>query len=167
MSNIYKRIIESQTLYEMALSQSEIEQRVHNMTEVICVHILRCLLIQDSTNNLSHWEDELFGFLPRLPKLKNTNKLPDKYLIYKWFKDEIGDTLFHDLDTEVKNMNSLEKTNVTEYNKQTLYNCIMNYLKWLSSELSKGALNNDLVHEQVDKLVQEYNTQLDKQKVGV
>lgn len=143
----------------MAIDSRNMKNRIMDKTDKITEHLLKCLLIQDTTHNLNHWSQEIYGFMYSLPKLKRTNKLPSKEMIYNCINDYIGDTLLDNIDTLVKNINYQENTNITDYDKQSLYNCIMSYYNWLSSQLSIGAVENIEVKNQINTLINKYNSE--------
>lgn len=147
------------TLNEMAETKAEVARFIKSKTSIINEHILKCLLIQDTTNNLNHWCKEIRAFLPNVPILKTTKKYPDEKMIRECTIGYFGDSLLNIIDSLVNSINYEENTNITNYNKQALYDCIIKYYEWLAIILSKnGNVKLQEVNEEINLLVQEYKS---------
>ncbi len=165
MTNLYRKL--RYYLIEMSLDKKSLEKDIRDKTEKINEHLLKCLLIQNTTNTLNHWSQEVYNFLHSVPKLKGSNKLPNERILHNCTLGYFGDVLLERLDYYVEELNDLEHTNITDYNKQSLYDCILDYYKWLIPMLStQGTIKNSQVKSQINTLIQKYNKENTKPKVG-
>ena len=154
--NLYKSI--KYYLTEMSLDKERLIQRILDKTEKINDLLLKCLLIQNTTNNLNHWSTEIYSFLPRIQKLKGKNKLPSEKLLTTYTLGYFQDTLLEYMDAMIISMNDIENTNIIEYNKQALYDCIIDYYKWLIPNLANtGNVNIIAVKQEIKELIEKYN----------
>ena len=48
-------------LLEMSIERRKLEEKIDNTTDKLIEHLLMCLLIQDDTNNLNHWSNEVYS----------------------------------------------------------------------------------------------------------
>ena len=156
MKNLYKSI--KIYLTEMSIKRKYLLEDLRIATNRINEHLLKCLLIQNETNNLNHWSKEIYSFLFRVPKLKNDKGFPDEKTLSEGTLDYINDSLPQQIDVMIKSINSDENTNIIEYNKQAIYDCIIDYYKWLIPILSKeGIVELDAVKQKINELINKYN----------
>lgn len=167
MPSLYKKI--KYHLLEMSLDKDRLESDIRNKTQMLNLHLLKCLLIQNTTRTLNHWGQEVYALLSTVPKLKSKNKYPSEKILYNCTLGYFADDLLEKLDSYIEDVNDIENANITDYNKDSLYNCIINYYKWLIPILSKdGKVTTTEVKAQINTLIKEYNkSQTHKQKVGV
>ncbi len=167
MKNLYKRI--RYYLIEMPDSKRDIETDVRQSTGRINEHLLKCLLIQDTTHNLNHWSDEVYELLSDVPKMKGNNKLPSEKMLYNCTIGYFGDFLYERLDGYIEDISEQEHTDIVYSNKQIIYDCIMSYYKWLIPILShEGSVKQEEIKSEINKLIQQYNaTTKQKEKAGV
>lgn len=145
-------------LNEMSQEKTKIEQYLMSKVTIINDHLLKCLLLQDSTNSLNHWIKEIWGFLPELPLIKGTNKLPSEKMIRNHTISYFDDTLLDHLDIKIKGINYEENSNVTSYNKQSLYDCIIEYYNRLIPVLARnGEVDDIFTTTIINELIQKYN----------
>ncbi len=71
----------------MSKSQSRIYDAISSASEQINIHIAKILLFPDS-GHVDHWMHEIWSFLPRISRLKGTNKLPKPSMIRRALKEE-------------------------------------------------------------------------------
>lgn len=156
-------------LLEMFIERRKLEEKIDNTTDKLIEHLLMCLLIQDDTNNLNHWSNEVYSSLSRTYSLKPNNKLPSKKLLYSFTIDQFGDILPRWVRGYVSHINDKENTNITDYDTQLLSDYVIKYYEWLIPILSKeGFVESQEVRQQIKSLIQEYNQEIkSKPKVGV
>lgn len=165
MTNLYKRI--KYYLTEMSTEKSIIQFKVIDKLEIITEHLLKCLLIQNKTDTLEHWCNEIYGFLNNIPRMKGNNKYPNDKLIYSWIIGWIDDDLLEWINSDISMINSKYSMDTSNCNKQSLNDCILEYYKWLSLKLSQnGKINNEEVRQQISTLINKYNKENTKPKVG-
>lgn len=159
--SLYSKI--KYNLKEMSIEKRRLEDRIIDATDKINEHLLKCLVIQDKTHNLNHWSQEVYSFLPRVPQLRGSNKLPSKSLILKRTLGLYGTDLIRRMDIYIPDICRRENVEVPEYNKQSLYKCIENYYNWLASNLSEtGEVLSTDVKAQINELIKDYNNSFTK-----
>ena len=157
-SELIKLIEQHELLLEMAYPLKDIYRKIDDQCEKVIKHLLLCLLFGDKeTTTLNHWKEEIAGLLYRTYFVKGTNKYPTEKQLnincFNW-KDTLKDTL----DTTIELICHKEKLNIPNYYKDKLYNCIINYFKWLYKEFSiKGQVKEIEVFNKIDSLIKEYN----------
>lgn len=164
--NLYKRI--KYYLTEMSESKSKIERDIKYNSRELIEHLLKCLLFQNTTNNLNHWGQEVYSYLKDVQKLKGSNKLPSEKMLYNCTLGYFADSLLMKLNIYIESICEEENISIKEYDKKLLYDCIIDYYKWLVPILStKGAVKPSEVKAQINILINKYNTEsTHKQKVG-
>ena len=96
--------------------------------------------------------------------MKNTNKYPDKSLLRENTIIGFEDCLLEQLDTLILNICRDYNIVVPKYNKEILYSNIVAYYEWIIPILSeKGVVSNKEVYEEIDSLVEEYNSKINKE----
>jgi len=156
--NIDDSLKETEYLTEMSFDTSTVIKKITDELENINEHLIKCLVIQNTTNNLNHWEKEIYNFLHNTYKLKSTKKYPDEDLLRENTIIGFGDCLLEQLDILIESICYDENAPVSKYNKQAVYNGIINYYKWIIPILSKnGAVNNVEVYNEIDTLIEQYN----------
>lgn len=71
----------------MSKSQSRIYDAIASASEQINIHIAKILLFPNS-EHVDHWMHEIWSFLPRISRLKGTNKLPKPSMIRRALTEE-------------------------------------------------------------------------------
>jgi hypothetical protein len=77
----------------MSKSKKEIANAIEDRSDLIFINICKLLLYQHSAY-CDHWKHEIYGFMPRMKKLKKTNKLPSKEFISSIMLDNLDGTVF-------------------------------------------------------------------------
>lgn len=161
--NLFKRI--KLNLLEMSEDKAKLGSKIDNVTWILDEHLVKCLIYQNKTNTLNHWQHEIYSFLPRVPKLKGSNKYPSEKFLYNCTINIYSDALMDYLNSHVVNVQD-KYGKVDNINKQGLYDCIIAYYKWLIPILSKnGAVTEPEVRAEINNLIKDYNNSLTK--VGV
>lgn len=138
-------------LNEMADTKKEITESIHNKEWMISEHLIKCMLYPKS-ENINHWKVELYGFVHNVNKVKGTNKYPSYKQLYKWVLNRFEDSLLDRIDGYVSDIT--RKYGNVEYNKQMLYDKIIEYFKWLLQNLSeKGYVTRQEVSDKIDILI--------------
>lgn len=60
MINIWKQLdkiseTENSYLLEMAMPRNVAKKKIERLAETTCEHVLKCIVFEDTTNNLNHW----------------------------------------------------------------------------------------------------------------
>ncbi len=151
--NLYRYLI------EMSNDKKEIERNIINHLDEIIEHLIRAILIQNKTNNLNHWEHEIYAQLHRLPKVSGKNKRFSanklQNLIYKYYEDTIKEDIPH----IINDINYQEKDqHIDKYDIDKLIYLIHQYFLEITPTLSNiGRLEESIVHDIIDNLIIEYN----------
>ncbi len=137
---------------------NELQRKLDDSMDNLIIHLLLCLILQNSTNNLSHWEGEVYSSLYRVPKLKGKNKYPTEKVLYSMTLDRFGDVLSIWVITYIDQINNKENVNITNYDGSLLTNYIIDYYKWLISILAKEYfVTYDEVSKKIKELIDDYN----------
>lgn len=106
----------------MSKAQSKVYDQISAASEQIDIHIAKIMLYPDSPY-VDHWMHEIWSFLPRISRLKGTNKLPKPSLIRKALREEndslntfiiIAEEDEEDLDSRIVTLQEYEYV-VTSY----------------------------------------------------
>lgn len=117
----------------MGKSRKDIIEDLDSKSVPLVEHLIKIILYQHR-GNFAHWIDEVFGFIPRVDKLKGKNRFPDAKTIYHamWDMNELN------LDRTVKYVERICK-DYEPYPIDILdiQDFVASYLKSLSKELSE------------------------------
>ena len=145
-------------LQEMSENKVQIRQDIVNVEDKIIEHLLKCFLYKNTMNNLKHWEGEIYSFLHRVPKLKNTKKYPSYKLLYNFTIERIYDDIDNIINLTISNLEFKNYPKVNNINKENLGKAILEYYDWLIEKLSKnGGIVFSSVCNKIDELISKYN----------
>ena len=141
----------------MGLSKYQLKGDLIDLTYKTNEYLLDCLLLQNKTNDLEDLEKEYYQ-LCRVPKVKETKEFPSEEFLYKNTIGFFEDSLMDALDEEIE-LTSLEyDISIPKYNKHAIYECIIDYYKWVIPKLSKeGIISYDQLVLETNKLIEKYN----------
>lgn len=156
MKNIFEAM---RNLQEMAIDQSNAMRDIRSKVDEILVHLLKCFLYKDNTGNLKHWKREIYGFLNKVPKLKNNKKYPSYKLLKNNTIDMFDDVLLERITPlYINQLISDGYPKVKNYNEQNLYNGVIEYFDWLIKRLSNiGYINSQESYNKIDEIINKYN----------
>lgn len=147
-----KGFAEKQNAIETALSNER--------TNKLIIHML-CIILAPHSSCVSHWIDEIHGFISDVDKLKTTKRYPSSKQIYKWSYGKKQDLVTDEnwLIRKIRDVTKKEHitTDLTTLEIMGLLDdaCIQ-YFTWLSLELSKyGTVANDDVHAEIQNILQQ------------
>lgn len=115
----------------MSKSQARVYDSISAASEQINIHIAKIMLFPDS-EYVDHWMHEIWSFLPRISRLKGTNKLPKPSMIKRALTEE-NDALNSYLLIAEDLEDELEPCDVT---LQEYTNVVEAYQAWLCQILS-------------------------------
>lgn len=119
-------------IYGFGKSRRDILEEIDSSAYQLIEHLVKIILYRDR-GNLDHWCKELYGFLPRIDKIKGKNKYPSK--------DMIINALERDKHTTVCNVLKRVKLDYEYVPYNVSINVIENfinlYFDWISEILSK------------------------------
>ena len=137
-------------LNELARGKAEITNKIDNTSDNIINYLILCLLYCDR-QELNHWKKEIHSFLYKIDKVKGRNKYPSYKKLRKWWFAGFEDTLMDNLDVRIDRI--MNEYGQVEYNKNKIYNSIINYFEWLLQSLSeKGSVYQSEVTFKIDEL---------------
>ena len=146
-----KLVNETIKLIESTKKANLIAQDVDSKSRNIINHLIKCSLYPDY-QDYSHWKKEIYNFLNDIYLVKGKNMYPSYKQLYKWTIGTFGDVLYSRLDRYIKDIMSDYK--IVEYDKNKVYNIIIEYYKWLILNLSKqGEVTSLEVSNKIDELV--------------
>ena len=117
----------------MSKPQAKVYDAISAASEQINIHIAKIMLFPDSAF-VDHWMHEIWSFLPRVSRIKGSNKLPKSSMILRALSEE-NDALnsyliiAEDLEDE---LDPIDVT-LTEYAK-----VVRAYQQWLAEMLSSN-----------------------------
>lgn len=139
---------------ELARGKAEITNKIDNISDEIIDHLILCLLYNDR-QELNHWTREIHGLLYKIDKVKGSNKYPSYKKLRKWWFAGFEDTLMDNLDVRIDRI--MNEYGQVEYDKNKIYNSIINYFEWLLQRLSeKGSVYQSEVSTKIDELNKNY-----------
>ena len=122
----------------------------------IMLHLIKVFVFR-RCNSYDHWKSEIHAFLPKVSKLKRTNKYPKSDFIFHALWDNQKDDLEKFLKWILTDYTTYDKLVVVNSNIQQLGKFIDDYLHWLSEELSKkGFVSRVEVSSKIDNLLKEF-----------
>ena len=120
-------------IYIRAMSESQIEiyRKISDVSGELASHIIK-LILYPHAQEVNHWKKEVYAFLNRVPKLRNTKKLPKASLILK------GLQVYNDMvDSLIYQVTESEKDLVpVDVSEEYVLNALVSYQRWLANELS-------------------------------
>lgn len=137
-------------IYIRAMSepQAEVYRKISDQTGNIVEHIIKLVEYPDAQER-NHWKQEIFSFLHRVSKLRNTKKLPSTKLIMKAL------TIYNDMVPELKNGVHRTYKNYTPRNldDDKILSILLSYENWHANELSlHGLVIDEDVYDKLDEL---------------
>lgn len=156
---MYNPIMEAmRKIQEMAIEQEKVMSDVRSKVNELTLHLIKCFVYKDITGNLKHWEREIYGFLPHVPKVKNTKKFPSYKKLKENTIDMIEDVLLNRIKNNIDYLEDLGYPKDIKYDKNKVYNCIIEYYDWLIKELStKGEININETYNKINELMKKLN----------
>lgn len=152
-------ILNESILLEMAYPLKDIYRKLDDKTDIVIRHLILCFVFSSIFNEtLDHWKAEVFNNIHRTWKIKGTNKLPTYKQLETNCINTWADTLESSLPNEIESLSSIENLSVPRYNTKKLYECIINYFKWLYTELSnKESVTYSMISNKIDELINIYS----------
>lgn len=139
-------------IYSWARSNTDTFRKIEDASEEIVVHLIKVLLFPD-VQERNHWKKEIWSFLPRISKLKSTNKFPTYKQIYKSLWNSYEDVIFDYIPGILEDIEELPIT----VDRRCVYYAIQEYMKWLATELSqKGIVSNTAVSTKIEHIQTKY-----------
>lgn len=147
-------------LEELARDKSFIANELHYNSKTVIEHLIKLLLWGNiSKSNINHWITEITGSMYNTYRIKGTNKYPTYKQLKKWYLDDDMEILQRSIDRVVKKLASEEKLKIPNYDKNTLYNCIYNYLDWICQELPiTGIVDENKMENKIKEIQKDYNS---------
>ena len=135
-----------------AENKKDLHSYLSNRADVVIEHLIKIFLYPNA-QEYNHWKQEVAAVLKKVPKLKNSNKLPSASFIVdsSWmvWEDQF-DRFVEVVKEEMKELSE-------NINNDTLYDAIDEYFEWLSKELSKyGSVVSDNIYHEIDYLQNKY-----------
>lgn len=145
-----KRIIKQvkHAIYAQAVKRNQFMIELIHMSVPLMEHLIKYYCADETNPNLHHWAIEIHAFLPKVQKLKNSNKLPPQAFLYEHLYLSSSDSI---LDW-YKSVCAEEHLALPSDTKQ-MENFIQHYCYWLCSQLSQfGQINSHSVEIELQKL---------------
>ncbi len=145
-------------IMEFANSRKEEIQKLRNISDILEQHLL-CIYYWRDTDYLNHWEGEVFGFIPKMRKVKGLNKYLSEPLIYENLFTDWYQTFHNDLRVDIQKLMLKEPNlpkikNLDEYN---VGNFLEDFYKVICHELAtKGVVENGFLYKLIDNLLKKY-----------
>ena len=117
----------------MSKPQAKVYDAISAASEQICIHIAKIMLFPDSPH-VDHWMHEVWSFLPRVSRIKGSNKLPKSSMILKALSEE-NDALNSYLIIAEDMEDTLDPTDVT---LSTYTSVVVTYQHWLATMLASN-----------------------------
>lgn len=138
------------------MSKQYIINRLYDMSLVINEHLI-CCYFWNNTENYNHWKTEISSFIRTLPKIKGTNKYPTEKQLKRWVINNTIEEIKEKIDGIIKRTEQDENVKITDYDKTTIQNYLIDFWNWLASYLADGndVMPND-IQNKVDQLVEQY-----------
>lgn len=139
---------------EMLIEKDKLFNKLYDKVDIMLIHLVKCFAYKNSTNDLKHWEKEIYSFLNRVPKLRTNKKWPSYKLLKSILVDIIEDSVYETIDNFIKTLIHEGYPKIKEYDKKEISNDIIEYLDWLSLELSKnGSVSLEDIENKIDNLI--------------
>lgn len=138
-------------IFAMSHSKKEVKDNILSVSDVLAEHLVKVTLMPDSPN-VSHWEDEIYRFLNRVPRMKVSNKYPSYNSLLRWISsdNDILDNIIWQVCSDYKLDNDI-------CNVACAFTIVSEYQEWLSKHLSNtGAVTRNMVHQFLDKEIKKF-----------
>ena len=99
----------------MSTDIKSIKTKIQDHIPQLLNNLLKCILIQNKTNNLEHWSDEVYSQISEVSKIKKTNKYPTKRQLNEWIITYYADVLDDRIKVQISNINYKEHTDIKDY----------------------------------------------------
>lgn len=132
----------------MGTNKNIVETQLVAASGELTDHLIK-LYLYPSTEYRNHWKQEIYSFVPRCPKLKNTNKYPDAQFIFDCISAYLDTT-----ETAMYYVMQEYPSHTPErYDAQELEQLMAEYLTWLADELSaNGRVQSQAVYNKLDEI---------------
>ena len=140
-------------MYVSALSNSkkELANAIEDRSDMIFIHICKLLLYQHSAY-CDHWMHEIYGFMPRMKKLKKTNKLPSREFISNIMLENLDGMVFQFMAEAIADEDDYDYDE--SVSAEVVQEVCRKYVTWLSEKLSTtGFVTNAEVKAKLSELI--------------
>ena len=152
-------INESTSLTEMAVLLSKAKETLIRNARPYFIHLFKCVIFGNTTNNLLHWEKELSSYLSIVNDItiKGSNKKPsiemyEDYFFY-YFGDERHDYIGNLEDFKLHEGRSYPDFDITSKLVDNVFDVVQDFALYFASIFSK---KNDLAKDEIMYKVIEY-----------
>lgn len=138
-------------IFAMSHSKKEVKDKILSVSDVLAEHLVKVSLMPDSSN-VSHWKDEIYSFLNRVPKLKGSNKYPSYNSLIRCISsdNDILDNIIWQVCSDYSLDNDI-------CNVASAFTVVAEYQDWLAKHLSNtGAVTRKMVHLFLDKEIKKF-----------
>ena len=144
-------------MYRYIKAMSEERRTIHNRlvdrSDVINEHIIKLLLFPDSSDR-DHWKQEIVNALPRIQKMKGTNKFPSASFIQEGLST-FNDSVSSYIRTIEDDYRTLSPVPVGQ---RDIVRALQWYQSYLAKELSKnGSILRTEAYFILDDIVSTYS----------
>ena len=137
----------SDNVFAMADTKSNIAAKLEETTRPICKHIIKVLLY-DSID-LHHWETEIYAMLHNISRLKTNNKFPKDSFIFK----NTYEVNIQSIPVWIENIKKDYGEPNYNLSDRDIIQKIKTYYQWISRELSlKGDISKHDIFQMLDSL---------------
>ena len=135
----------------MSKSKKELANAIEDRSDMIFIHICKLLLYQHSAY-CDHWMHEIYGFMPRMKRLKKTNKLPSKEFISSIMLDNLDGMVSQFMAEAVADEDDYDYDE--SVSDKVVHEVCEKYTIWLSEKLSTtGFVTNTEVKAKLSELI--------------
>lgn len=141
----------SENIFGMSRKRSQVAMDLEDITLQLTSHLIK-LYMYPTSEDTSHWRQEIYNFLHNVPKLKMTKKFPSKQFILDNtinINKEMIKIWYKIIDDDYSDNN-----NIYEYfDFNQMKNIILNYYDWLADNLSQqGIVSRKSVYNELERL---------------
>ena len=137
----------------MAAQRSQLKLLILQSSGQIVEHILKILMFPNVTTT-NHWESEIYAFLPRIQKVKGSNKLPGENFILDAltsYNDNLKIFIPSILESE-------SEFTPADLDLRVAEQAIYEYQKWLAHELATfGSVTPNSVKNELNSIIEKYS----------
>lgn len=129
-------------------------------SDIITSYLIYCIMKYNTPSDYEYWERRIYDFIPALPKLRTTGAYPSSKLLRKKMVDSnLNDlrSLIHLYHKDVET----QKLDISYYNEEVMYNCLMMFFEWMIDELSiNGIVDRNKYHNKLKEVIDKYNREI-------
>lgn len=135
-------------IFALSRCNQDVFSKLADKSETLIDHLIKVFLYPNAFE-VSHWKQEVWTTLNRVPKLKSNNKFPTYQQIMKSIWNSYEDIIPNLVDLWISEINEIPM----KLSYENIHSAIHQYMNWAAYELStKGIVTSKSVYKIIESI---------------